>query len=78
MKKAKILLSAAGILSVIAGVFAFKTQHKFGGRYFCTTIYCSTSYFSVRYTTSVTGMTLYCSAIATASKCMTTKAIVNL
>jgi hypothetical protein len=44
MKKAKILLSAAGVLSVMAGAFALKSQHKFGGRYFCTAIYCSTRY----------------------------------
>lgn len=37
MKKAKIMLSAAGLLSLIAGVFAFKAQHKFTGNYACYT-----------------------------------------
>jgi hypothetical protein len=77
MKKAKILLSAASILSVIAGAFAFNAQNKFAGRYFCTTIYCSTGYFPARYTTSILGITLYCSLSVTARKCQTFKGTIN-
>jgi hypothetical protein len=79
MKKAKILLSAAGILSVIAGTFAFKNQHKFAGRYYCTAIYCSTGYFLTKYTTGIIAITtLYCSLIVTATKCKTYKVITNI
>jgi hypothetical protein len=79
MKKAKILLSAAGILSVIAGAFAFKAQHKFAGRYFCTTIYYSTSHFSTaKYTTGpLANTTLYCSLNSTAPKSSYIKVITN-
>jgi hypothetical protein len=69
MKKAKILLSAAGILSVIAGSLAFKAQHKFTGRYFCTAIKSSTARFTMNYTTSAAGTTtLFCSTVANVSK----------
>lgn len=69
MKKAKILLSAAGILSIIAGTFALKAQHKFTGRYFCTAISGSTSRILTNYTTnSAATLVLYCSTIANGSK----------
>lgn len=69
MKKAKILLSAAGILSIISGALAFKAQQKFSGRYFCTSIYSATSSFASKYTTNPAGTTtLYCSTAANAFK----------
>jgi len=36
MKKAKIMLTAVGLLSVIGGALAFKA-HRVSGKYFCTT-----------------------------------------
>jgi len=36
MKKAKMMLTAICLLSVVGGVLAFKT-HKFTGKYFCST-----------------------------------------
>jgi hypothetical protein len=76
MKKAKILLTAVSILSVIAGTFAFKTQHKFNGRFFCTTLRGTTTYFITRYTsTNIGGITFYCSIISTATKTITYKVI---
>jgi len=35
MKKAKIILSAIGLISVVSAALAFKAQHKFLGRYKC-------------------------------------------
>lgn len=68
MKKAKILLSAAGILSVIAGAFAFKAQHKFTGRYFCTAITSATSYYTTKFTTLAPNTSLYCSTAPNVQK----------
>jgi hypothetical protein len=75
MKKAKYILSATGILSVIAGAFAFKAQHKFAGKLYCTAVESSTSFFSTsRFTTGPGATTtLYCSFVATAPKPVTTR-----
>lgn len=54
MKKAKIFLTAAGILSVIAGVFAFKAQHRFAGPLVCFTAGHVNTY-QTRYTITTTG-----------------------
>ena len=35
MKKAKLLLSSIALLSLIGGIFAFKTQHSYSANYFC-------------------------------------------
>lgn len=37
MKKANIILSAIGLLSVVGGALAFKTQHRFSGTFLCYT-----------------------------------------
>jgi len=37
MKKANIILSAIGLLSVIGGALAFKAQHRFSGNLACYT-----------------------------------------
>jgi len=37
MKKANIILSAIGLLSVIGGALAFKAQHRFSGNFACYT-----------------------------------------
>lgn len=37
MKKANIILSAIGLLSVIGGALAFKAQHRFNGKLVCYT-----------------------------------------
>lgn len=37
MKKAKIILSAIGLLSILGGALAFKAQHRFSGHLACYT-----------------------------------------
>ena len=37
MKKANIILSAIGLLSVVGGALAFKAQHRFTGQLLCYT-----------------------------------------
>jgi hypothetical protein len=78
MKNAKILLSAAGILSVIAGALAFKAQHKFSGKYFCTAVTSATASFANRYTTGILATTtLYCSQVSNATKSATVRVLIN-
>lgn len=68
MKKANIILSAIGLLSVVGGALAFKAQHRFTGRLLCYTtvgsdIGPSHTYKAingVRYTTDALGTTLFC------------------
>ena len=38
MKKAKIMLSALGVLAIVGGALAFKSNNVFGGKLRCTTI----------------------------------------
>lgn len=66
MKKARIILSIVGFISIIAAVFAFNAQHKYAGSYFCTAIYGAIPKFAAKYTTSGTCVTLYCTLVATA------------
>lgn len=69
MKKAKIVLSVTGLLSIIAGAFAFKAQHKFLGQYSCFTQNHIVTY-AQPYTLATKnvnlGVTLTCTTIAEA------------
>lgn len=70
MKKANIILSAIGLLSVIGGALAFKAQNRFSGQLFCYTtvgsavgtarIYKAVPFPAARYTTDQLGTTLFC------------------
>lgn len=65
MKKAKIILSAIGILSVISGAFAFKAQ-RWSGTHYCTTLRGGSAQVKA-YTTVNKNFTLYCSIAPTTS-----------
>ena len=67
MKKAKIMLSAIGLLSIIGGALAFKAQHR-NAPFFCTRIFNATGYINCSYTTTQGNFKLYCSTIADDSK----------
>ncbi|SFW90184.1 hypothetical protein [Chitinophaga sancti] len=65
MKKANIILSAIGLLSVIGGALAFKAQHRFSGTLFCYTTVGNISgvfapVLTTRYTTTSPKGTLFC------------------
>ncbi|SFW90644.1 hypothetical protein [Chitinophaga sancti] len=66
MKKVNIILSVIGLLSIIGGTLAFKSQHRFGGTLFCyTTIGTGidnsfTPILVTRYTTVNPHGTLFC------------------
>ena len=77
MVKAKIILSIVSVVAAFAGVLAFKSQKKFLGRYFCTTVTCATLKFNTVYTTLVPIVTLYCTREPAVSACTTFKVRVN-
>jgi len=67
MKKAKFILSAIGLISVVSGALAFKAQHRFLGKLKCSTTI--TTNCPVGYTTiGVTTTTLYCT-LSNATTC---------
>jgi len=59
MKKAKFILSAIGLISVVSGALAFKVQHRFLGRFKCSTTI-STICITAYSTTGTPTTTLYC------------------
>jgi hypothetical protein len=63
MKKAKILLFAIGLLSVVGGTVAFKASHKFNGPLFCTFTRGAIPTTATRWSTSVVGVARYCTTI---------------
>ncbi|RFM29216.1 hypothetical protein [Chitinophaga silvisoli] len=68
MKKANIILSAIGLLSVVGGALAFKAQHRFSGEFLCYTTVgtpagLSRTYKAIlttRYDANNLGKTLFC------------------
>lgn len=76
MKKAKIMLSAIGLLSVVAGAVAFKAQHRFSGSYFCTGIKTTATIKFGTYTTNAAlpvTVTLFCTQVENLSASTTYK-----
>lgn len=69
MKKAKIMLSAIGLISIVSGTLAFKAQHKFGGRFKCATTSTTTSCPILATTSGITTTTLYCTLATAAVSC---------
>lgn len=66
-KRARILLAVINLIIIAAASFSFKMQHRFGGRYFCASIYMGT-WFITKYTTINPTTTLYCTTTSTAPK----------
>ena len=67
MKKAKIMLSAIGLLSIIGGALAFKAQHR-NAPWFCTKVFNEPGSIGTNYSTSLGNFKLYCSTVADDSK----------
>jgi len=65
MKKAKVMLTAVGLLAVVGGALAFKA-HRVTGSYFCSTT-STTSVCNLRATTDLSGgpiTQLYCTTLS--------------
>jgi len=69
MKKAKFILSAIGLISVVSGALAFKAQHRFLGTFKCSTTITTLCPVTVT-TQGVPTTTLYCTLTsATGATC---------
>jgi hypothetical protein len=77
MKKAKIVLSAIGLLSIIGGALAFKAQHKFSGHYFCYTTK-AYNFAHTIYTLDFSGDVMYCTTRVGSPYNVLTKVVENL
>jgi len=64
MNKAKVLLSAIGLLAVVGGTVAFKAKKGFEGKLFCTFVRGAVVTSVTRWSTDPIGVARYCTTIA--------------
>jgi hypothetical protein len=78
MNKAKILLSAIGLLAVVGGTIAFKAEKKFNGTLFCTYTRGHIPTTVTRWSTSVIGVARYCTTIQGVPAVVTSTVTINI
>ncbi|SDG26835.1 hypothetical protein [Chitinophaga filiformis] len=77
MNKAKVLLSAIGLLAVIGGTIAFKAEKGFNGSLFCTYTRGAIATTITRWSTSPFGVARYCTTIAGVQATVTYTVTIN-
>lgn len=77
MKKAKIILGAVGLLSVVGGSLAFKAQHRLG-KWVCRTTTITSSLCSIPATTSGVPTTILPCTFTTVPKTCTNTYFVSI
>lgn len=78
MNKAKILLSAIGLLAVVGGTIAFKAEKRFNGNLFCTYTRGAVPTTVTRWSTSIFGVARYCTTIQGVPAFVTSTVVTNL
>lgn len=69
MKKAKFILSAIGLISLVGGAMAFKAQHKFLGNLKCSTTSTTTNCPIFATTSGSPNAVLFCTLTDALAKC---------